>query len=68
MISLAPNAAAGLERSGKAGPIAMALAALDLDDLVDELPVAAVQPGLDRGALGFEAKPLSPCFAVETRK
>ena len=34
----------------------MALAALDLDDLLDQLPVAAVQPSLDRGALRFKAK------------
>jgi hypothetical protein len=34
----------------------MALAALDLDHLLDQLPIAAVEPGLDRSALAFEAE------------
>ena len=53
---LRPVAAAGFERSREAGAVAMALAALDLDDFLDELPRAAVEPSLDRGALRLEAR------------
>jgi hypothetical protein len=48
--------AAGFERFVESRPIIGAFAALDLDILFDKLPPAAVQPCLDRRALGFHAK------------
>src|SRR4051794_11085436 len=40
---LGPVATARLERTGEAWPVAMAFAALDLHDLLNELPVAAIK-------------------------
>jgi hypothetical protein len=34
----------------------MALARFDLDDLLDQFPIAAIEPTLDRSALRFEAQ------------
>ena len=48
--------AAGVERLRQRRTVVGALAALDLDELFDQLPPAAVEPRLDRRALGFEAK------------
>src|SRR5215204_5221266 len=53
---LGPVATARLERTGEAWPVAMAFAALDLDDLLDELPVAAVKPIGHVLALRLEAE------------
>ena len=44
----------------------MAVAALDLDDLVDQFPAAAVEPAHHGGALRFEARTALCCFAVES--
>ena len=62
-------AAAGVERLRELRAVAVALAALDLDELGDQLPAAAVEPGLDRRALRLEAEArLRPASAVETRR
>ena len=37
--------------------IVVVLAALDLDELRDQLPAAAVEEGVDGSALRFQAKP-----------
>ena len=45
---------AGVERALQRRAIVIVLAALDLDVLLDQLPVAAVEEGLDRGALRLQ--------------
>ena len=47
--------AAGVEGQGQRRTVVGALAALDLDELFDQLPTAAVEPAFDSGALRLEA-------------
>jgi hypothetical protein len=60
-----------LRRPGDAGnrcasPIAISTV-LDLREVGDDVPLAAVEETFDRGALRFQAKADAPCLAVETR-
>ena len=47
---------ARLQGCGELGPVVVAFAALDLNVLAEELPVAAVQVVLDGAALGLDAE------------
>ena len=52
---LGVEGAAGVEGQGQRRTVVGALAALDLDELFDQLPTAAVEPAFDSGALRLEA-------------
>ena len=49
-------APASIQRVFQFRPVAVALAALDLNDLLDQFPTATVQPSLDGCTLRFEAE------------
>ena len=57
---LGVEGAASVERFVERRPIIVTLAALDLDVLLAQRPVASVQPGFDGGALRFETEADSP--------
>ena len=53
---LGVEGAACVERFGQRWAVIVTLAALDLDVLLAQRPVASVQPGFDGGALRFETE------------
>ena len=58
---------ASLDSLSQDGPVRL-LPTLDLDELLDELAIAAVEEVIDSPALRFSPRPLRPCRPVLTRK
>ena len=59
---------AGVERLVQRRPVVVVLAALDLDVLLDQLPVAAVEEASTAARCASRPRPLSPWRLVETRR
>ena len=60
-------ASASIQRVLQFRPVAVALAALDLDDLLDQFPMPPFSQASTAARCAFRPSPDSCCFFVETR-